>query len=483
MVPVLLTVLTGCPKKKPVTPQEDLNVETTTVAPPADTATEVQEPTEPAMEDQDEDPLLSQDLQVVNDELRRRGFSSDVYFNYDEDSLSDETRERLARNAELLRSQPQFQLTIEGHADERGTNEYNLALGERRANAVRDYLGSLGVAGDRSRTLSYGEERPVCTDDRRELLVPEPPRPHGRDRPLQRRLMRIPASSLCPAARRGPGRGGLRLHPGHRGNQRPAVGDPAPGPAGPAPGLEQRGRGEPGRPGRAPDGLAPQDRGRHAGQAPGRVAPDRRAAGQAGGHQLPAVPAVAADRGDQPGAQVLPAGPAAARRGPAAGVRRPWWPWLPWLQHSGVQSADSDPAAGRHARPLAGGSDPKSLYDASYNDYLKGNHDLAIRGFQQYLDEFPGTDLADNATYWIGESYYRQRRFRQAIQQFDEVLARYGRSDKTAGALLKKGYSHLELGERAPGIGELQKVLRQFPTSDEANLARQRLREIGVDIR
>ncbi|HYH45345.1 MAG TPA: tol-pal system protein YbgF [Thermoanaerobaculia bacterium] len=130
-----------------------------------------------------------------------------------------------------------------------------------------------------------------------------------------------------------------------------------------------------------------------------------------------------------------------------------------------------------------GGSDPKSLYDASYNDYLKGNHDLAIRGFQQYLDEYPGTDLADNATYWIGESYYRQRRFRQAIEQFDEVLARYGRSDKTAGALLKKGYSHLELGERTPGISELQKVLRQFPTSDEANLARGRLREIGVDIR
>lgn len=130
-----------------------------------------------------------------------------------------------------------------------------------------------------------------------------------------------------------------------------------------------------------------------------------------------------------------------------------------------------------------GGSDPKALYDASYNDYLKGNHDLAIRGFQQYLDEYPGTDLADNATYWIGESYYRQRRFRQAIEQFDEVLARYGRSDKTAGALLKKGYSHLELGERTPGISELQKVLRQFPTSDEANLARGRLREIGVDIR
>ena len=62
------------------------------------------------------------------------------------------------------RAQRQFMVTIEGHADERGTNEYNLALGERRANAVSDYLGSLGVAGDRLRTISYGEERPVCTE-------------------------------------------------------------------------------------------------------------------------------------------------------------------------------------------------------------------------------------------------------------------------------------------------------------------------------
>jgi tol-pal system protein YbgF len=144
---------------------------------------------------------------------------------------------------------------------------------------------------------------------------------------------------------------------------------------------------------------------------------------------------------------------------------------------SGAPPPPAPPAGG------GGGSDPKTLYDASYNDYLKGSYDLAVRGFQQYLADFPGTDLADNATYWIGESWYRQRRYRQAIQQFDEVLARYGRSDKTAAALLKKGYAHLELGERPLGISELQKVLRQFPNGDEANLARQRLREIGVDIR
>ena len=145
-----------------------------------------------------------------------------------------------------------------------------------------------------------------------------------------------------------------------------------------------------------------------------------------------------------------------------------------------------DPAAPPPEQPPpaadgGSGADPKALYDAAYNDYLKGSYDLALRGFQEYLDNFPNTDLADNAVYWIGESYYRQRRFRQAIEQFDAVLSRYPRSEKIPGALLKKGYSHLELGERSQGVVQLQHVIRQYPTSDEANLARQRLREVGVD--
>jgi tol-pal system protein YbgF len=146
----------------------------------------------------------------------------------------------------------------------------------------------------------------------------------------------------------------------------------------------------------------------------------------------------------------------------------------------------ADPSAPPPEQPPAAGgggsgADPRALYDSAYNDYLKGSYDLALRGFQEYLNNFPNTDLADNATYWIGESYYRQRRFRQAIEHFDAVLSRYPRSDKVPAALLKKGYAHLELGERSQGVVQLQHVIRQYPTSDEANLARQRLREVGVD--
>ena len=168
LVPALLTFLYGCPKKKPTTPPPDLNVETTTVPAPTPAPpppTDVAPPPTPAVVDTVEDPLNSSDLQKVNEELRRRGFSPDIYFDYDESTLTDDTRQKLSRNADLLKSQPQFSVTIEGHADSRGTNEYNLALGERRANAVKEYLGSLGVGAERLRTISYGEERPVCTEE------------------------------------------------------------------------------------------------------------------------------------------------------------------------------------------------------------------------------------------------------------------------------------------------------------------------------
>jgi peptidoglycan-associated lipoprotein len=160
VAPLLLTALYGCPKRKPQTAEPPVapQAETVTATPPAAV------PSPPPPTAQPEDPLLSSDLQVVNDELRRRGFSPNVYFAYDESTVSDEAREQLARNADILRGAPQLRLLVEGHCDERGTNEYNLALGERRAAAVRGYLESLGVAGDRLSALSYGEERPVCTE-------------------------------------------------------------------------------------------------------------------------------------------------------------------------------------------------------------------------------------------------------------------------------------------------------------------------------
>jgi peptidoglycan-associated lipoprotein len=84
-----------------------------------------------------------------------------IYFNFDSATLSDEARANLSKNAALLAKQPSVKLQIEGNCDERGSDEYNLALGERRAKAARDYLVNLGVAPERLSVISYGEEKPV----------------------------------------------------------------------------------------------------------------------------------------------------------------------------------------------------------------------------------------------------------------------------------------------------------------------------------
>lgn len=128
-------------------------------------------------------------------------------------------------------------------------------------------------------------------------------------------------------------------------------------------------------------------------------------------------------------------------------------------------------------------ADPETLYQNAYSDYLRGAYDLALLGFRQYLESYSETDLADNAVYWIGECFYRQQRFAEAIVEYDRVLERWPRSDKTASALLKKGYAQVELGQRRDGIAQLDKVVRSFPNSDEANLARQKLQSLGVDSR
>ena len=86
-----------------------------------------------------------------------------VFYDYDQYDLKPEARATVERWADWLKRYPQVVVTIEGHCDERGTREYNLALGERRATSARNYLLALGVAADRVATISYGKERPVCT--------------------------------------------------------------------------------------------------------------------------------------------------------------------------------------------------------------------------------------------------------------------------------------------------------------------------------
>jgi len=89
---------------------------------------------------------------------------ADVMFDYDQSNIRDDQRATLQRNAEFLRRWQSVRVSVEGHADARGTNEYNLALGERRANTVKEYLVGLGIGTDRLVVVSKGEETPVCSE-------------------------------------------------------------------------------------------------------------------------------------------------------------------------------------------------------------------------------------------------------------------------------------------------------------------------------
>jgi peptidoglycan-associated lipoprotein len=109
----------------------------------------------------------------------------DIYFDFDSHNLNADAREILRANANWLKSNPAARAEIEGHSDERGTNEYNLALGAKRAQTAKDFLATLGVRADRLSTISYGEEIPMCKDasencwqrNRRARFVVLPSRP------------------------------------------------------------------------------------------------------------------------------------------------------------------------------------------------------------------------------------------------------------------------------------------------------------------
>jgi peptidoglycan-associated lipoprotein len=154
---LVVVAVTACGKK--ANTGDDMVIRPSTVEPQPQEVTSAPEPT--IQGDEQPDPLAG-DLQEANEYATRQGLLGDVFFDYDAYELRQDARDRLAQNARFLNEHPQFVLTIEGHADERGTNDYNLALGERRATAAKAYLVTLGVAESRLRTLTYGEERPFC---------------------------------------------------------------------------------------------------------------------------------------------------------------------------------------------------------------------------------------------------------------------------------------------------------------------------------
>lgn len=135
--------------------------------------------------------------------------------------------------------------------------------------------------------------------------------------------------------------------------------------------------------------------------------------------------------------------------------------------------------------PMPGGGSPAPdvLYRQATADYQKGQFDLARQGFEEYVQSYPKTDLADDAAYWVGECYMAQKKWREAIGAFDGLVKGWPTGNKVPSARLKKAVAHLELGEKAQAIVQLQAVVHEYPGSDEAKSARQRLKALGSDTR
>jgi len=154
---IALVAVAACAKKQPpvAKPTPPPPSGSTTGDRPPEPPTPVTEPqpvpAEPAI-----DELASRDL----DDINKNSPFEPLFFGYDQAEVSTDGQQVLNANADIMKRYPTWVITIEGHADERGTAEYNLALGERRALAARNYLVSLGIPADRLRTVSYGKEFP-----------------------------------------------------------------------------------------------------------------------------------------------------------------------------------------------------------------------------------------------------------------------------------------------------------------------------------
>ncbi len=160
---------------------------------------------------------------------------------------------------------------------------------------------------------------------------------------------------------------------------------------------------------------------------------------------------------------------------PGAGVNGPVAP----------ASADNSGGApenppGRGGISSLSGASSDTLYQNALRDFTTGKYDLARQEFGDYVMRYPSTDLASNAQFYLGEISYAQADYKDAIAQYNLVLANYPQSYKLAASLLKKGFAELELGMKATGTKDLREVVRRFPGADEARRAQAKLKEIGA---
>jgi tol-pal system protein YbgF len=137
------------------------------------------------------------------------------------------------------------------------------------------------------------------------------------------------------------------------------------------------------------------------------------------------------------------------------------------------------PAAGPPGLPTGSGS-PTDLFNAAYSDYSRRHYELALAGFQAAFQADASGPMADDALYWTGETLYAMGRYPDAVGAYDTLIETFPRGEKTPAAMLKKGLAQFEAKDNAAAVATLQVLIREYPNSDEARIAREHLRRRGA---
>jgi tol-pal system protein YbgF len=122
--------------------------------------------------------------------------------------------------------------------------------------------------------------------------------------------------------------------------------------------------------------------------------------------------------------------------------------------------------------------DMEGAYQRAYSTFKKGDYPAALKLFKAFLGQYPKSEYADNAQYWIAECYDQQRDYERAILEYEQVVKQYPKGDKVPSALLKQGFAFLDLGDRVNAKLLFQKVIKQYPQSPQAEIAAKKLKTL-----
>ncbi len=153
-----------------------------------------------------------------------------------------------------------------------------------------------------------------------------------------------------------------------------------------------------------------------------------------------------------------------------------------------LQADDAAPPPSPTGGPVVGGATaggaapssppaqtPEELYQAAKRDFDRGDNETARAGFQLFLERHPKAANADNARFWLGETYYREQWYEKAILEYQEVIEKYPNGNKVAASLLKQGLAFANLGDKGNARLILKELIRKYPNSNEAKIARQKI--------